>query len=80
MSENFSNLRQKQRQTEDFEQAANSAQASRNEEGREFKTVEDLLRYDSEQNPVPGEVAERVNNSLAAEPPRARPWWKRLFG
>jgi hypothetical protein len=47
---------------------------------REFATVEDLLRYDSEQNPVPPEVADRLGRSLEAEPRRERPWYKKLFG
>ena len=47
---------------------------------REFATVDDLLRYDSEQNPVPPEVADRLGRSLEAEPKPEKPWYKKLFG
>jgi hypothetical protein len=49
-------------------------------EGREFSSVEDLLRHDSEVNPVPPEIGERLNLSIAAEPKPERPWYKRLLG
>jgi hypothetical protein len=47
---------------------------------KEFASVEDLLRYDSEQNPVPPEVADRLGRSLEAEPKPEKPWYKKLFG
>ena len=47
---------------------------------KEFATVDDLLRYDSEQNPVPAEVAERLGKSLEAEPKPEQPWYRKLFG
>jgi hypothetical protein len=50
------------------------------EQGREFSSVEELLRHDSEINPVPPEVGERLNLSIAAEPKPERPWYKRLLG
>ena len=50
------------------------------EQGREFASVDDLLRHDSEMNPVPPQVGERLNSSLAAEPKPERPWYKRLLG
>ena len=47
---------------------------------REFATPEDLLRHDRAQTPVPAAVSERLERSLAAEPPPERkPWWKRLL-
>ncbi len=48
---------------------------------REFGAVEEMLRFDSSQNPVPGKVAERLQESVERakiEPPQ--PWWKKLFG
>ena len=44
---------------------------------KEFATVDDLLRYDSEQNPIPPEDAERLNRSLEAEPKPQLPWYKK---
>ena len=46
----------------------------------EFSTVDDLLRHDSGLHPVPPEVAERIDASIAAEPKPERPWFKKLFG
>ena len=48
-------------------------------QGQQFASVEDLLRYDNEQNPVPPEVGERLNSSIAAEAKPSRPWYKSLF-
>jgi hypothetical protein len=45
----------------------------------EFASVEELLRSDSQQNPVPPEVAERLNQSIAAEPVPEKSWIKRIF-
>lgn len=47
-------------------------------QGREFVTVDDLLRYDSERNPVPTEVSEKLGKSLEAEKP-PQPWYKKVF-
>lgn len=55
-------------------------QEKTNPAAREFGNVEELLRYDAEQNPVPPEVAERVNESIARETPPDRSWWQRIFG
>ncbi len=46
----------------------------------EFATVEDLLRYDADQTPVPAEVTKRLQKSLAQQPKPPRPWWRRWFG
>ena len=76
MSAEQSRLRQEQRTEEKSEQIQGSADA----EGKEFATVEELLRYDSEQNPVPPAVAERLGRSLENEPKQEKPWYKRMFG
>ena len=63
------------------EQAQEQIQATQSQaQVKEFATVDDLLRYDSEQNPVPPEVAERLNRSLESEPKPPLPWYKKLFG
>ena len=77
MSAEQSKLRQEAEQeqaTEQIQQTVNQGTV------KEFATVDDLLRYDSEQNPVPGEVAERLGKSLDAEPKPEQPWYKKLFG
>ena len=75
MSAEQSRLRQEQRTEQTSAEVQNSAQ-----EGKEFATVEELLRYDSEQNPVPPAVAERLGRSLENEPKQEKPWYRRMFG
>jgi hypothetical protein len=76
MSAEQSKLRQQaeQEQQEQIQSAVNQGTV------KEFATVDDLLRYDSEQNPVPAEVAEKLGKSLEAEPKPEQPWYKKLFG
>lgn len=77
MNPEFSKLHQKEQNEEEL----NSSQKQEQETaGMEFNTVEDLLRHDSDQNPVPAEVAERLNRSIAAQPKPQRSWIKKLFG
>ncbi len=69
------NLRQ-QAQTESVQE-----KTTEQETAKDFNTVDEMLRFDSSQNPVPGKVAERLQQSVEREkitPPQ--PWWKRLFG
>ena len=47
---------------------------------REFGSVEELLRHDAAQTPVPPELAARVRNSVAREPMPKTGWWRRWFG
>ena len=75
MSAEQSRLRQEQRAEEKAKEVQGSAA-----EGKEFGTVEELLRYDSEQNPVPAEVGEKLGRSLANEPKVEKPWYKRILG
>ena len=58
------------------------AQSSSNSkaQGQEFATPEEMLRADSEQNPVPPAVAERLKASIAAEPRPKAAWYKKIFG
>ena len=80
MSAEQSRLRQEQREEQTGEQRIEQVQGSAQGEGKEFATVEELLRYDSEQNPVPPEVAERLGRTLANEPKQEKPWYKRILG
>jgi len=47
---------------------------------REFGSVEELLRHDAAQTPVPPELAARVRDSVAREPAPQTGWWRRLLG
>lgn len=44
----------------------------------EFATAEEAIRADVAQNPPPPEIAERLNESIAAEPKRTTSFWTKL--
>ena len=48
---------------------------------RGFSSVEEMLRFDARETPVPESVKTRLAESVAREPQRRppSPWWKRLF-
>lgn len=67
-------------QAEEQQRALNEQQ-SQTQAAREFATVEELLRHDAAQTPVPPAVAQRLAQSVSQLPPRpARAWWRRLLG
>ena len=67
-----SNFRQKQRQEQEAITSSNS------KAGFEFATPEDAIRQDLVQNPPPAKIAERLNESIAAEPKRGTSFWTKL--
>lgn len=74
------NLHKSQLRQQEQEQTATHQQAAQVQTAREFATPEELLRHDTEQNPVPSAVAERLNESVAREnlqPPKS--WWQKLL-
>jgi hypothetical protein len=77
MNSEFHRFRQKQTDEVQNQQLSHAAQT---QTAQEFATVDDLLRYDSEHNPIPPEVERRVNDSITAEPRQPRSWWKKIFG
>ncbi len=49
--------------------------------GREFASVDEMLRHDALHTPVPPAIARRLEESLQHSPPTPpRPWWRRLLG
>jgi hypothetical protein len=70
---NKSRLEHRQRQEETAEQQT----TKQTEAGREFASVEELLRFDESQVKPPPAIAERLKESLEKEP--AQPWWRRIF-
>lgn len=62
--------------------ATEQVHTTQGETVREFATPEELLRHDRGQTVVPPDIAERLGETLAAEPPppaEKKPWWKRLL-
>jgi len=47
---------------------------------REFASVEEMLRHDAVQTPVPPTVAQKLADSLRELPNPNRTWWQRLLG
>lgn len=60
-------------------QHAVEQQAAQNR-GREFTTVEEMLRFDAAQTPPPPGIAQRLQKSAAGLPSPKAAWWKRFFG
>jgi hypothetical protein len=55
------------------------SQSGQQQHGREFSSVEELLRHDAAQSLPPATLETRVASSIAREPPPRRRWWQRLF-
>lgn len=72
--------RQTKLSTDQNEQLASAQQQAGQAAAREFNSVEELLRHDARQTPVPPGIAARLQQSLGSEAAPARPWWRRLFG
>jgi hypothetical protein len=49
-------------------------------QGREFKTVEEMLRSDAAENLPPPHLAERLAASISLEPKPRRSWWQKFIG
>jgi len=67
-----SNFRQKQREEQE---AVSSSQANASVE---FATPEVAISADRDQTLPPPELAERLNESIAAEPKRSPSFWNKL--
>ena len=74
MNHDPSKLRHQHRQQEEFD-----TQSIQKPGLHEFASVDDLIRYDAAQTPVPETIGTRLNDSINDEPKRTRNWWRRLF-
>jgi hypothetical protein len=62
------------------EQQHAETQQTRQPSGREFASVDEMLRFDAAQTAVPHVIAERLKKSTDADPRPDRSWWQRIFG
>lgn len=63
------------------EEEHNAQQEQREEQTQlEFATPEEAIRHDIENTVPPHEIAERLNQSLAAEPKKETGFWSRIMG
>ena len=46
--------------------------------GREFASVDEMLRYDATQTAVPTGIAVRLQDSISRDPKQPRTFWRRL--
>ncbi len=66
-----------QQKAEEEQQVARQQQT----EAHEFSSVEEMLRHDALHTPVPPTIAYRLEQSIAREPPPAKPgWWRKFLG
>jgi hypothetical protein len=65
-----------QQQAEEQQTAAHQEQTK---PGVEFNSVEELLRHDASQTPVPPGIEHRLQESLERTP-HSKSWWRRWFG
>ncbi|HTL17860.1 MAG TPA: hypothetical protein VL793_11530 [Patescibacteria group bacterium] len=69
------------RQQHEEVQHSSLEQQARQEAGREFANVEELLRHDAQGTTVPPGIAQRLQESISQLPPEARrAWWRRILG
>lgn len=67
-------------QTREEQALTHSHDTEHRRAGVQFGSADEMLRYDAAQIQVPPAVTERLKDSLAAEPPPVRSWWRRWFG
>ncbi|HWN97504.1 MAG TPA: hypothetical protein VNT99_20915 [Methylomirabilota bacterium] len=65
---------------EEQQQTEQESASSQQQNVREFRSAEEMLRHDVEQMAVPSEIGARLRESIAKEPPPPRSWWQRMFG
>lgn len=73
--------RQSKLTPQEQEQLAAELQQTQASSGRDFASVEEMLRHDALQTPVPPTIAYRLEESVKQLPPASsRGWWRRFFG
>lgn len=70
---------QHRQETRAREELASRLEAEQQTE-REFQTPEEMLRRDAARTRVPDTLEPRLAESIAAEPPPQRSWWRRWLG
>ena len=66
--------------TREEQPMAAAEQSAQHGSAREFRSAEELLRYDAAQTEVPPAIAARLRKELAELPPPKMTWWQRWFG
>jgi hypothetical protein len=66
-------------QSREQQASALHSQSAREQQARDFASVEELLRYDAAQQETPKSIETRLASSIEREPPPRRSWWRRIF-
>jgi hypothetical protein len=74
MDPNHSKLQSREQQATHVQ-----AQSNQQQQGKDFASVEDLLRHDASQQHPSDSLERRVAKSIEAEPRPRRRWWQKLF-
>lgn len=61
------------------EEQQTTAHQQQTKPGVEFKSVEEMLRHDASQTPMPPEIEYRLQESLTRTPTTEASWWRRFF-
>jgi hypothetical protein len=61
------------------QQQQGAEQQGQHSAAQEFATVEEMLRHDAEQTPVPPAIAQRLQESLNEAPAPPQSWWRRFL-
>ncbi len=73
--------RQSKLTPQEQQQLAAEQQQTHSSGAQEFDGVEDMLRHDASNTPVPPAIAQRLEESVKQlPPPSSRAWWRRFFG
>jgi len=68
-----------QQRTEE-QQHVSAEQRSEQQTAHEFASVDEMLRHDAQNTPVPPAIARRLQESVGPVPRPSQPWWRRWFG
>jgi hypothetical protein len=69
------------RQQAEEQQLSPHDQQTQPSSAREFASVEEMLRHDARDTPVPPAIVRRLEQSVRQLPPSPRrPWWRRILG
>ena len=68
-----------QTRLQEQQQSLELSQTEQKQVGRQFESVEEMLRHDIAQTAPPQTIIKRLKDSLAKESQSARSWWRKLF-
>jgi hypothetical protein len=77
--ESFMNQPKKLTSQQQAEEQQTTAHQQQTKPGVEFASVEEMLRHDASQTPVPPGIESRLQESLTQSSTTEASWWRRFF-